>query len=334
VVLKGKGISERQACRLVGIGRSSLRYEPHPRDDEKLTERLKQIARTRKRYGYRRAWALLRREGEVVNHKRVWRLWRQEGLQVPHRRRRGKRLKPRGEVPSKALYPDHVWAYDFIHDACEDGRTLKMLTVLDEFTRECLCIDVGRSIRAKDVIEVLNWLFALRDRPQFLRSDNGPEFIAEALREWLAESGAGTIHIEPGKPWQNPFEESFHSSLRAECLSMESFWSVRHARVVVERWRVDYNEERLHSSLGYLTPAEFRQGWEEQHAGALPPGPRSLSLSGAPEGQANWPEVTAQVGTKERQDDQSCPSVRSPATALRSLSSVALSSGPAVATLP
>jgi putative transposase len=331
VVLKDKGVSERQACRLVGVGRSTLRYEPHPRDDEELAERLKTIARKRKRYGYRHAWAELRREGWRVNHKRVWRVWTKEGLQVPPRRRRRKRPKPGGEVPLKALCPDHVWAYDFIHDACEDGRTLKMLTVLDEFTRECLCIEVGRSIRAEDVIEVLDRLFAVRGRPQFVRSDNGPEFIARALMEWLAQSGAGTIHIEPGKPWQNGFEESFHGSLRDECLSMESFWSVKHAQVVAERWRVDYNEERPHSSLGYRTPAEFRQTWDEQHAGALPPVRRSLTLSGAPEGQ----EMAGHPGrTRERQDGVSCPSVCSPAAALGSRSRGALSSGRALANVP
>ena len=333
-MLKGEGISERRSCGLAGIGRSSLRYEPRPRDDGELTERLKKIAHKRKRYGYRRAWALLRRDGEVVNHKRVWRLWKKEGLQVPHRRRRRKRPKPGGEVPSKALCPDHVWAYDFIQDACEDGRMLKMLTVLDEFTRECFRIEVGRSIRARDVIGVLDRLFALGGRPQFLRSDNGPEFIARALTEWLAQSGAGTIHIEPGKPWQNGFEESFHASLRDECLSMESFWSVKHAQVVAERWRVDYNQERPHSSLGYRTPSEFRQAWDEQHAGALPPAPRSLAPSGAPEGQHSTMDKAPPIGTRERQDGVSCPSVRSPAAALGSRSRVALSSGRALATLP
>jgi putative transposase len=332
-MLKGEGISERRACRLAGIGRSSLRYEPHPRDDERLAERLKEIARKRKRYGYRRAWVHLRREGERVNHKRVWRVWKEEGLQLPRRRRR-RRRRPGGEVPSKALWPEHVWAYDFIQDVCEDGRKLKMLTVLDEFTRECLRIEVGRSIRARDVIAVLERLFALRGRPQFLRSDNGPEFIARALMEWLAQNGAGTIHIDPGKPWQNGFEESFHGSLRDECLNMEGFWSPRHAQVVAEAWRVYYNQDRPHSSLGYLTPAEFRKAWDEQHAGALPPTPRSLALSGAPEGQVRQSRTAAQLSTKERQDGPSCPSVRSAAAALGSLSSVALPSGRALATLP
>ena len=333
-MLKDKGVSERRACRLAGIGRSSLRYERRPRDDGKLAERLKEIARKRKRYGYRRAWAVLRREGETVNHKRVWRLWKKEGLQLPHRRRRSKRQKPGAEVPSKALRPDHVWAYDFIQDACEEGRMLKMLTVLDEFTRECFRIEVGRSIRARDVVRVLDRLFALRGRPQFLRSDNGPEFIAQALMEWLAASGAGTIHIEPGKPWQNGFEESFHASLRDECLSMESFWSPQHAQVVVESWRLYYNQERPHSSLGYLTPEEHRRAWHQQDTGALPPAPRSLALCGAPEGQARQTGMAAQASTKERQDGVSCPSVRSPAAALGSRSCGALSSGRAVATLP
>ena len=321
-MLRHEGVSERRACHLACMRRSSVRYQPHPRDDVELAERLKQIAHKHKRYGYRRAWALLRRQDMVVNHKRVWRVWKKEGLQVP-RRRRKRRLRSGGSVPCKALYPNHVWTYDFIHDWCEDGRKLKMLTVLDEFTRECLRIEVGRSIRARDVIRVMERIFALQGRPQFLRSDNGPEFIAEALANWLVEIGAGTIHIEPGKPWQNAFEESFHGSFRDECLNMEAFWSPAHAQVIVEKWRLHYNQERPHSSLGYRTPEEFRRAWEEGNAGALPPSPRSLALSGAPEGQE-----------KERQDAWSCPSARSPATALGSLSSVALSSERALVTVP
>ena len=321
-MLKSKDIPERRACGLVGMARSSFRYEPHPRDDAELTERVKKIAHRHKRYGYRRAWALLRRAGETVNHKRVWRVWRKEGLQVPRRHRR-KRRRTGASVPCKALYPNHVWTYDFIHDQCEDGRRLKMLTVLDEFTRECFRIEVARSIRAKDVISVLARIFAWRGRPEFLRSDNGPEFIAQALMEWLEKIGAGTIHIEPGKPWQNAFEESFHGSFRDECLNLESFWSPEHAQVIAETWRIHYQQERPHSSLGYLTPVEFRQAWEKQNAGALPPIPRSLALCGAPEGQG-----------KERQDAWSCPSVRSPATALGSLSSGALSSERALVTVP
>jgi len=320
-MLKHEGVSERRACHLARIGRSSFRYQLHPRDDRELAERLKQIANKHKRYGYRRAWALLRRDGETVNHKRVWRVWNKEGLQVP-RQRRKRRGGSGGSVPCKALYPNHVWTYDFIHDWCEHGQKLKMLTVLDEFTRECFRIEVGRSIRARDVIRVMAHIFALRGRPEYLRSDNGPEFIAEALSKWLAETGTGTIHIEPGKPWQNAFEESFHGSFRDECLNMEVFCSPKHAQVIVEKWRIHYDQDRPHSSLGYLTPVEFRQAWEQQNAGALRR-PRSLALSGAPEGQQ-----------KERQDAWSCPSVRSPASALGSLSSVALSSKRALATVP
>jgi putative transposase len=321
-MLKGVGISERGSCLLAGITRSSFRYEAHPRNDGKLAERLKEIAKKHKRYGYRRAWALLRRQGEVVNHKRVWRLWRKEGLQVPRRRRR-RRLRAGGSVPCKALYPNHVWTYDFIQDYSEDGRRLKMLTVLDEFTRECLRIEVGGSIRARKVIRVLDRIFAWRGRPAFLRSDNGPEFIAKMLIKWLQESGADTIHIEPGKPWQNAFEESFHGSFRDECLNLESFWSAAHAQVMVETWRDQYNRERPHSSLGYLTPEEFICVWQEENPGALPPSPWSLTLSGAPEGQET-----------ERQDARPCPSVRSPAAALGSLSSGALSSERALVTVP
>jgi putative transposase len=318
-VLKAKDISERRACELVGIARSSSRYRPHPRDDGELAERLKKIARKRKRYGYRFAWALLRRRGMKVNHKRVWRVWKALRLQVPRPRRRRKRGPSGASVPCKALYPNHVWTYDFIHDWCEDGRRLKMLTVLDEFTRECLRIEVASSMRAGKVIEVLKLLFARRGRPQFLRSDNGPEFIAEKLKQWLQESGAHTMYIEPGKPWQNAFEESFHGSFRDECLNMESFSGLLQAAAIVERWRRHYNRQRPHSSLGYMTPAEFRKAWEKGNSGAPPPGPGSLALSGAPEGQE-----------AERQDTRPCPSVRSPASALGSFSNGALSSERAV----
>jgi len=314
-MLKEKSISERRACSLASIGCSRFRCRPHPCDEAGLAERLKKIAQKHKRYGYRR-------DGETVNHKRVWRVWKKEGLQVPRRRRKRRRRSPGGSVPCKALYPNHVWTYDFIHDWCEDGRKLKMLTVLDEFTRECFRIEVGRSIRAKEVIRVLERLFELYGRPQYLRSDNGPEFIAQALMEWLEKSGAGTIHIEPGKPWQNAFEESFHGSFRDECPNMELFWSPEHAQVIVEAWRVHYQQERPHSSLGYLTPEEFRQAWQRQHPGALPPRPRSLALCRAPEGQE-----------KERQDTRSCPSVRSPAAALGSHSCGALSPERALVTV-
>jgi putative transposase len=297
---------------LVGISRSSARYTPRPQDDASLAERLKELSRQRKRYGYRRAWVTLRREGKRINHKRVYRVWRAEGLsrKRPTRKRRG---RPVQSVPCTATHPDHVWTYDFIHDACLQGRALKLLTVVDEFTRECVWIEVGRSIRAEKVQQVLEELFAQRGAPQFLRSDNGPEFVARRLRAWLSHTGAQTLYIEPGRPWQNAYGESFHSRLRDECLNLEVFAGRPEAQVVLELWRRDYNEQRPHSSLGYLTPVEFRAQWEADHGHGERPG---LPPSGLPEGDRTKGQSIALP-----------PSVQPPAAALGLLPSRALSSG-------
>ncbi len=261
--LQERGVSERRACTLVGICRSSARYQAKPRpQDEELTHSLKQISRRRKRFGYRRAREQLKRQGQIVNPKRVYRLWRQAGLSLP--RRRPKRPRPgTNPVPCAATRPDQVWTYDFIHDACFGGRKLKMLTVTDEFTRESLAIATRTSLPSSAVVAVLERLVAEHGAPEFLRSDNGPEFIARRVQAWLAQAGVATYYIEPGSPWQNPFAESFHGKFRDECLNMETFTSLAEAQVVIESWRQDYNEARPHSSLGYLTPREFRAAWEE-----------------------------------------------------------------------
>jgi len=320
--LRAQGLCERQACRLVGVNRSTARYQPHPRDDAPLAERLRKLARRKKRYGYRRAWATLRRAGERINHKRVYRVWRNEGLSLKNRPSR-KRVRSGASVPCQATHPNHVWTYDFIHDACSSGRKLKLLTLLDEFTRESLAIEVGTSIRAERVVEVLQPLFEQRGRPEFLRSDNGPEFVARKLQAWLAEAGTQTHYIEPGSPWQNGFAESFHSRLRDECLSGELFATVAEARVLTELWRREYNQERPHSSLGYRTPVEFRLAWEAEHA----PGER-LSLS--PSGLTDADYTKGQIP----QPRDLPPSVQPPAAALGSLSSGALSSERAPVTVP
>ena len=231
--LRERGLSERQACRLIGVSRSTARYRPHPRDDAPLAERLRELARRKKRYGYRRAWAMLRRAGERINPKRVYRVWRKEGLALKNRPPR-KRVRSERSVPCQATRPNHVWTYDFIHDSCSSGRKLKLLTLVDEFTRECLAIAVDTSIRAGRVIEVLQPLLDRRGRPEFLRSDNGPEFVARQLKTWLAEAGTQTHYIEPGSPWQNGFAESFHSRLRDECLNAELFANLAEAQVVIE----------------------------------------------------------------------------------------------------
>jgi transposase InsO family protein len=236
------------------------RYDPkQPDKDKPLIAAMKRLAGKHKRYGYRFITAKLRQEGWQVNHKRVQRIWRKEGLQVPYRR---KRRKSHGSSENacfvkRAEFINHVWTYDFVDDATEDGRTLKFLTVLDEHTRESPAIEIGRSITSKDVISVLEYLFAVRGTPWFIRSDNGPEFIADAIKRWLEDKKVGTLYIEPGSPWENGYIESFHSRLRDELLNREQFFSVKEAKVLVENWRLEYNHERPHSSLDYKTPAAF-----------------------------------------------------------------------------
>jgi transposase InsO family protein len=211
------------------------------------------------RYGYRRIWALLRREGWVLNRKRLYRLWRREGLKVPKKARKKRRLghSANGCKRLKAEGIDQVWAWDFIFDRTENGRTLKWLSIVDEYTRECLALVVARSVTAEDVIDVLAELFQVRGVPKRLRSDNGPEFIASALRGWLERTGAKTAYIAPASPWENGYAESFHSRLRDELLNVELFGNVAEAKALAERWQLDYNHRRPHGSLGYRTPAEF-----------------------------------------------------------------------------
>lgn len=257
--LKERGVSERQSCALVSLSRSSYRYEPVSReDDRELAARLHSIAEEHPAAGYRMAWAYLRREGVRVNHKRVYRVWREEGLSLPRPRRRRKRKQ--GAVPLEALHVNHVWTYDLVHDRTLHGQPLRFLTLEDEYTREGLAIEVDRSLPANRVIEVLERVIAERGAPEYLRSDNGPEFIAQELSNWLQGREVETHHIDPGSPWQNAYGESFNATLRRECLSQEVLHSLREARLVTELWRRWYNEERPHSSLGYLTPVEFRKG--------------------------------------------------------------------------
>ncbi len=234
--LKQRGLSERRSCVLIGLSRSGLRYQAHPRDDKDLPERLREIARRHKRYGYRRALALLRRDRLRVNHKRVHRLWKQSGLQCPVRRKR-KRSQHSGSVPQEATHSNHVFTYDFVFDTTADSRTLKFLTLVDEFTRECLAIKVERRLPAKAVIEVLERVLVERGVPEYLRSDNGPEFIAKAIQWWLTQRQVKTHYIEPGSPWQNAYGESFNGKFRDECLNMEVFYSLAEATTIVESWR-------------------------------------------------------------------------------------------------
>lgn len=204
-----RGYSERRACSVVKLDRSSFRYDPRPRAGEaELVRHIRELADQRKEYGYRRIAALLNREGANVNKKRVHRIWKEEGLQQPLRRPKRRRRGPKGEVIRKAEHPNHVWTYDFLEDRTERGGKLRILTVLDEYTRECLAILVDRSIPARAVIEVLDGLFLTWGAPEYLRSDNGPELMANAVQEWL--KGKGWIYIEPASPWENPYIESFN----------------------------------------------------------------------------------------------------------------------------
>jgi putative transposase len=255
------GLSERRACRYVGQYRSTQRREPCvAADDGALRGRLREISRERPRWGYRRAHATLRQEGWEVNRKRVQRLWREEGLRVTLRRRKRQRLGV-STVPAKRLaaeQPNHVWAIDFQFDQTADGRILKLLHVVDEFTREALAVECRRRIDADTTVATLDRLVAQRGRaPQFVRCDNGPEFTANALRDWCRFSRAGSAYIEPASPWQNAYIESFGSRIRDELLTVEIFSCLAEAQVMVEDWREDYNERRPHSALNMTPPAGF-----------------------------------------------------------------------------
>ena len=259
--LTARGLSERRACELAGLGRSSLGYRPREKGERELSLCIQDLAIKHRRYGYRRIWALLNRERrrrgqKPVNRKRVHRLWKALGLSLPTRRKRRRRGQGAG-VPCRAEYPNHVWTYDFVFDVCENGRTLKFLTLLDEFTRQSLAIEVDVRLSSRQVIEVLERIAPECGRPAYLRSDNGPEFIAKQLRQYLAEHGSQTRYIDPGSPWQNAYGESFNGKFRDEFLDQEVFHSPAHARVLAGAWQRHYNTERPHSSLGYLTPAEF-----------------------------------------------------------------------------
>jgi putative transposase len=254
--------SERRACRLTSQHRSSQRYRRRRVPDELLLrERLRLLARRHPRYGYRRIHALLRREGWACNRKRVQRLWRDEGLRLPpkpKRRRRG----PRRPGHLVAVEPDQVWAIDFLVDETADGRPLKILTVTDEHTREALATPAARKMGADDTVSVLERIVERRGKaPELIRCDNGPEFIAQALRDWCRFAGVTTGYIEPGAPWQNPFVESFNGHLRRELLEMESFNTLYEAQLLLDDWRLEYNHYRPHQSLSYQTPAEYARRW-------------------------------------------------------------------------
>jgi transposase InsO family protein len=276
------GVSERFACRVLGQHRSTQRKIARTPDDEAaLSADIIALAAQYGRYGYRRITALLRAAGWVVNVKRVERIWRREGLKVPQKQPKRKRLwlNAGSCIRLRAEHPNHVWSYDFVEDRTHDGRKYRMLNVIDEFSRECLAIRINRKLKSTDVIDVLADLFTLRGVPGYVRSDNGAEFIATAVQDWIAAVGAKTAYIEPGSPWENGYCESFNSKLRDELLNGEIFYTLAEARIIIESWRQHYNEVRPHSSLGYKPPAPevLTSPRPAAHIQSAPPGALSLA---------------------------------------------------------
>jgi putative transposase len=254
------GYSTRRICRVVGQSRSTQHYSLAIRDeDRRLVMAMRRLSLRWPRVGYRRVAVLLRKEKWRVNDKRVHRLWKEEGLQIRRKARKRRRMGISDNACNrrKPRYKDHVWSYDFVSERTERGGQIKMLNVVDEFTRECLTIEVARTFTGRDVVVTLEELFALRGRPRYLRSDNGPEFACKAVRKWLKESRVGALFIEPGSPWENGYVESFNGKLRDECLNGELFLNLTETRYVVDRWRLDYNHHRPHSMLNWMTPAAF-----------------------------------------------------------------------------
>ena len=251
-------ISERRACAALGQHRSTQRRVPRGREDEaRLTADIIELARLYGRYGYRKIAALLRYAGWLVNDKRVERIWLREGLKVPRKQpKRGRLWLNDGScIRLRPEHRDHVWSYDFVEDRTHDGKKYRMLNVVDEFTHECLAIRIARKLKAIDVIDVLSDLFILRGVPGHIRSDNGPEFVAKAVQEWIAAVGAKATYIKPGSPWENGYIESFNARLRDELLDGEIFYTLKEAQIIVESWRRHYNSIRPHESLGYKPPA-------------------------------------------------------------------------------
>lgn len=250
------GTSERRTCRVMEVSRSSLHYEAIPRDDDTLRLALIRLAKQYGRYGYRKIGELLQAEGWRINHKKVERLWREEGLQLPHRHRKRRRLyhHDASVIRLRPHYPNHIWSIDFVHDRLSNGRPYKMLTVLDEFTREALSVTVAVRMGAADVLETLYPLFLARGTPVYLRSDNGPEFTAEPFQTWLTRVGVKPIRILPGSPWENGYNERFNGTLRREVLNAEWFRTTRQAQIVITQWLRQYNHIRPHQALNMRPP--------------------------------------------------------------------------------
>ena len=251
-------VSERRACLVLGQHRSTQRKVPRGRaDEERLRQDIITLSETYGRYGYRMVTGLLNNAGWHVNHKRVERIWRSEGLKVPrkHKKRGRLWLNDGSCVRLRPKRPNHVWSYDFVHERTHDGRAFRTLNIIDEFSKEALMIRVNRKLNSTDVVDALTDLFILRGPPAYIRSDNGPEFVAEKVRKWITTVGAKTAFIEPGSPWENGYCESFNSRFRDELLNGEIFYTLKEAQIIIEKWRIHYNTVRPHSSLGYKPPA-------------------------------------------------------------------------------
>ncbi len=256
----GFRVSERRACRLAGVARSSYRYRSQAADQTALRLRLRELAATRVRYGYRRLHVLLRREGWLVNHKRIYRLYREEGLGIRVKRRKKLASVPR-ILPPAATRPHERWSLDFLSDSLVDGRRFRVLTIVDNVSRVSPAIEIGVSLTGERVVAVLERLQRTMGRPERIAIDNGPEFISKALDAWAYRNGVQLEFSRPGKPTDNAFAESFNGHFRAECLDCHWFVSLEEARTIIEAWRVDYNTERPHGALGQQTPAEFSAAW-------------------------------------------------------------------------
>lgn len=281
IVEEGLGCTA-QACRALGLRRSSY-YRMSRRDASgvALERRIVELSEKHPRYGYRRVTALLRRDGEQINAKRVQRVRRAEGLQVRERQKRMRRVGESSAERQRAERVNAVWSWDFVEDQTENGTRFRILTLIDEYSRRCLAMHVAWSIRAVDVITVVEAAMQGYGKPERIRSDNGPEFIAYAIGDWLEAGQIGTIYITPGSPWEQAYIESFHDKLRDECLNRELFGSLREAQVILEQWRLEYNEERPHSSLGYQTPMEYALlATNRFDGGYAPPNPAPLAAAG------------------------------------------------------
>jgi putative transposase len=275
--MQGFGLSVRRASKLIGISRTSFRYKPKRADDILIRARLKELAQKRRRFGCRRLHVMLRRDGIMINHKKTERIYREEKLALRIRRRKKFASLLRTEIP-RPKHPNHIWSMDFMKDALSSGRKIKVFPVVDEYSRKCFNVEVDTSITGTRVCEVLNRISFTEGLPEIIMIDNGPEFIGKALDEWSYRRGIKLFFITPGKPVENCYIESFNGKFRDECLNEHWFTSLEHARKDIEDWRVDYNTERPHSSLDYLTPEEFLRKESEKNAQNLTIGQTTNNL--------------------------------------------------------